>query len=123
MLSYDLGPPTASPLENVSPPPLSFYSLYVYSLPTLICVVGGGLSLVTNHTTAQKLWCSTVHNTHFTTEAMRYNVPAPPIAASLNLKGKLMIYGETREISQFGKKSAKVNHCLYSSTEQLQMAL
>ncbi len=28
-----------------------------------------------------------------------------------------------REMSQFGKKSAKVNHCLYSSTEQLQVAL
>ncbi len=28
-----------------------------------------------------------------------------------------------REISQFGKKSAKVYHCLYSTTEELQMAL
>ncbi len=28
-----------------------------------------------------------------------------------------------REMSQLGKKSAKVFHCLYSSTEQLQMAL
>ncbi len=27
------------------------------------------------------------------------------------------------EISQFGKKSAKVYHCLYSSTEELQMAM
>ena len=26
-------------------------------------------------------------------------------------------------MSQFGKKSAKVNRCLYSSTEQLQMTL
>jgi hypothetical protein len=46
---------------------------------------------------------------------------APPIAASLivpaNNKEK------PREISQFGKKSAKVYHCLYSSTEQLQVAL
>jgi ribosomal protein S24E len=28
-----------------------------------------------------------------------------------------------REMSQFGKKSAKVYHSLYSSTEQLQVAL
>jgi hypothetical protein len=28
-----------------------------------------------------------------------------------------------REMSQFGKKSAKVYHCLYSSIEQLQVAL
>ncbi len=34
-----------------------------------------------------------------------------------------MIYWKPREMSQFGKKSAKVNHCLYSSTEQLQVAL
>jgi hypothetical protein len=27
------------------------------------------------------------------------------------------------EMSQFGKKSAKVYHCFYSSTEQLQVAL
>ena len=28
-----------------------------------------------------------------------------------------------REMSQFDKKSAKVKHCLYSSIEQLQVAL
>jgi hypothetical protein len=47
---------------------------------------------------------------------------APPIAASLfftvnNKKRKPL------EMFQFGKKSAKVNHSLYSSTEQLQVAL
>jgi len=30
---------------------------------------------------------------------------------------------KTPRKSQFGKKSTKVNHCLYSSTEQLQVAL
>ncbi len=30
------------------------------------------------------LWCSTVHNTHFTTEAMRYNVPAAPLLLQLH---------------------------------------
>jgi hypothetical protein len=42
------------------------------------------------------------------------------------LPAKLMIYRiqrEPREISQFGKKSAKVYHSLFSSTEQLQVAL
>jgi hypothetical protein len=32
-------------------------------------------------------------------------------------------YRKPREVSQFGKKSAKVYHSLYSSTEQLQVAL
>ncbi len=77
--------------------------------------MGGGW-VVQNHTTAQKLWYSymyIVHNTHFTTEAMKYNVPAPPIAASLILTGKLMIYRENpAKYPSFGKKSAKVNHCL-----------
>ena len=33
------------------------------------------------------------------------------------------MWRKPREISQFGKKSAKVYHSLYSSTEQLQVAL
>ncbi len=48
--------------------------------------------------------------------------PCPPIAASLILPAN-NIYKKPREMSQFGKKSAKVYHCLYSSTEQLQVAL
>jgi hypothetical protein len=48
--------------------------------------------------------------------------PAPPIAASLILPAN-NIWKKPREISQFGKKSAKVYHSLYSSTEQLKVAL
>jgi hypothetical protein len=33
------------------------------------------------------------------------------------------MWRKPREISQFGKKSAKIYHSLYSSTEQLQVAL
>jgi hypothetical protein len=53
----------------------------------------------------------------------KYNVPRPShrIAASLILPALLM--RKTRELSQFGKNSAKVYHSLYSSTEQLQVAL
>ncbi len=47
---------------------------------------------------------------------------AQPIAASLILPAN-NIYKKPREISQFGKKSAKVYHSLYSSTQQLQVAL
>ncbi len=40
------------------------------------------------------------------------------------INGKIInIERKLREISEFGKKSAKVLHYLYSSTEQLQMAL
>jgi hypothetical protein len=48
--------------------------------------------------------------------------PAPPIAAALILTALLLIEKTPRKC-QFGKKSAKVNHSLYSSTEQLQVAL
>jgi hypothetical protein len=53
----------------------------------------------------------------------KYNVPCPShrIAASLILPALLM--RKPCELSQFGKKSAKVYHSLYSSTEQLQVAL
>jgi hypothetical protein len=34
-----------------------------------------------------------------------------------------MIYRKPREMSQFGKKSAKVYYSFYRSTDQLQMAL
>jgi hypothetical protein len=63
---------------------------------------------------------------HCTTEAMKYTAmfPVPPIAVSLSLTAKLMICIEkTPRKFQFGKKSAKVYHCWYSSTEQLQVAL
>jgi hypothetical protein len=52
----------------------------------------------------------------------KYNVP---IAAALIPPALYMINTERkpREMSQFGKKSAKVYHCFYSSTEQLQVAL
>ena len=50
--------------------------------------------------------------------------PAPPIAASLIHMALVMIYVvKTPRKFQFGKKSAKVYHCLYNSTEQLQVAL
>ncbi len=48
--------------------------------------------------------------------------PAPRIAAALILTALLLIEKTPRKC-QFGKKSAKVNHSLYSSTEQLQVAL
>ncbi len=48
--------------------------------------------------------------------------PAPPIAAALILTVLLLIEKTPRKC-QFGKKSAKVNHSLYNSTEQLQVAL
>jgi len=48
--------------------------------------------------------------------------PAPPIAAALILTALLLIEKTPRKC-QFGKKSAKVNHCWYSSIEQLQVAL
>ncbi len=48
--------------------------------------------------------------------------PDPPTAAALILTALLLIE-KPHEMSQFGKKSAKVYHCLYSSTEQLQVAL
>jgi hypothetical protein len=44
------------------------------------------------------------------------------MAASLILPSK-NIQKKPREIFQFGKKSAKVYHCFYSSIEQLQVAL
>jgi hypothetical protein len=51
-------------------------------------------------------------------------IPAPPVAVSLILMALLMIYIEkTPRKFQFGKKSAKVFHSLYNSTEQLQVAL
>ncbi len=48
--------------------------------------------------------------------------PDPPIAAALILTALLLIEKTPRKF-QFGKKSAKVYHSLYSSTEQLQVAL
>ena len=48
--------------------------------------------------------------------------PAPPIAAALILT-ELLLLEKTPRKFQFGKKSAKVNHCLSSSIEQLQVAL
>jgi hypothetical protein len=44
--------------------------------------------------------------------------PAPPNATQPALSMR-----KPRELSQFGKKSAKVYRSLYSSTEQLQVAL
>ncbi len=44
--------------------------------------------------------------------------PAPPIATQPALSMR-----KPRKLSQFGKKSAKVYRSLYSSTEQLQVAL
>ncbi len=53
----------------------------------------------------------------------KYHVPRPSHrnAASLILPALLM--RKPRENPSLRKKSAKVNHCLYSSTEQLQVAL
>jgi hypothetical protein len=48
---------------------------------------------------------------------------SPAIAAALILTDKLIICKKKPRKSQFGKKSAKVYHCLFSSTEQLQVAL
>jgi len=49
--------------------------------------------------------------------------PAPPIAASLILTVNNTYIEKTPQKFQFGEKSAKVYHCLYSSIEQLQVAL
>ncbi len=52
--------------------------------------------------------------------------PTPLIVASLVLTPYGVINDMQRkpcEMSQFGKKSAKVYHCLYSSIKQLQVAL
>jgi hypothetical protein len=59
---------------------------------------------------------------HWTTEAKKYNVHchcnfADPSSDINDIQRK------PRQMSQFGKKSAKVYHSLYSSTEQLQVAL
>ncbi len=55
---------------------------------------------------------------------MKYNVPysfhrsvADPYDEINDIQRK------PRELSQYGKKSANVYHCLFCSTEQLQMAL
>jgi hypothetical protein len=48
---------------------------------------------------------------------------SPAITAALILTAKLIKYKENPTKSQFGKKSAKVYHCLYSSIEQLEVAL
>jgi hypothetical protein len=48
--------------------------------------------------------------------------PAPPIAAALILTALLLIEKTPRNVPVL-EKSAKVNHCLFSSTEQLQVAL
>jgi hypothetical protein len=58
-----------------------------------------------------------------TGQARLKNIMSPAIAAALILTAKLIICKETRENPSLGKNSAKVNHCLYSSTEQLQVAL
>ena len=51
-------------------------------------------------------------------------IMSPAIVAALILMAKLMICKENpAKIPVWGKKSAKVNHCLYSSIEQLQVAL
>ncbi len=50
--------------------------------------------------------------------------PTPLIVASLILTALLMICKENpAKCPSLGKKSANVYHCLYSSTEQLQVAL
>ncbi len=49
--------------------------------------------------------------------------PTPLIVASLPYGVVNDIQRKPREMSQFGKKSAKEYHSLYSSTEQLQVAL
>jgi hypothetical protein len=46
------------------------------------------------------------------------------LSKGTEINGKInSIQRKAREMSQFGKKSAKVYHCLYSSIEQLQVAL
>ncbi|MFN9903079.1 MAG: hypothetical protein ACK55Z_30775 [bacterium] len=47
----------------------------------------------------------------------------PPCNIPLDQQYKCTYVEKTPRKFQFGKKSAKVYHCLYSSTEQLQVAL
>ncbi len=55
---------------------------------------------------------------------MKYNVPRPYHRSFADPYGKkLMKCRKTPRKFQFGKKSAEVYHCLYSSIEQLQGAL
>ena len=60
---------------------------------------------------------------YWTSEAKKYNIMSPAIAAALILTAKVIFVKKTPRNVQFGKNSAKVYDCLYSSTEQLQVAL
>ncbi len=53
-------------------------------------------------------------SSHWTTEALK---------DEYHIIKRQTLQKKPREMSQFGKKSAKVYHSLYSSTEQLQVAL
>jgi hypothetical protein len=54
----------------------------------------------------------------------KYNVPHPSHRSFADPYGVVNdMQRKPREMSQFGKKSAKEYHSLYSSTEQLQVAL
>ncbi len=121
MLSYDLGPPTAFPVEMPPPPSVFLFPVCITRQHPLAWAGVGGSKL---HDSTETLVLYTVHNTHFTTEAMKYNVPLPSHRSFADPYGEINdIKRKPREIYQFGKKSAKVYHSLYSSTEQLQVAL
>jgi hypothetical protein len=60
---------------------------------------------------------------HWTSEAKKLMSPAPHSCSDPTSDINDTYVEKTPRKSQFGKKSAKVNHCLYSSTEQLQVAL
>jgi hypothetical protein len=60
---------------------------------------------------------------HWTSEAKKCNVSCHRSCFDPTWDLNDLYVEKTPGKSQFGKKSAKVYHCLYSSTEQLQMAL
>jgi hypothetical protein len=60
---------------------------------------------------------------HWTSEAKKYNVPCHHSCADPTSDINDIYVEKTPRNVPVGKKSAKVYHCLYSSIEQLQVAL
>jgi hypothetical protein len=114
-------PPLPFPWNCPPPPSVFLFPVCIARQhPLAWAGVGGSKS----HGSTETLVLYTVHNTQFTTEAMKYNVPLPSHRSSADPYGEINdIQRKPREIYQSGKKSAKVYHSLYSSTEQLQVAL
>jgi hypothetical protein len=116
VLSFDLGPPLPFP-ENGSPPPPVFLSC-MNSSPTLTCV-GGDWVVPIQIILLDNSGTLSIHNTQFTTEAMKYSVPLPSHCSFPDPYGEINdIQRKPREISQLGRKSAEVNHCLYTVVQQ-----